>query len=369
MNRQRNVRLFLCGDVMCGRGIDQVLPRCVDPELHELSGISARGYVKLAEQRSGPLPRPMDYADIWGDALRIWRDRQADARIVNLETALTTSDDWQAKGINYRAHPDNVELLRVAGIDCCVLANNHVLDWGVAGLRETLTALRRAGIASAGAGVDAAAAAAPAQLPLPGAGRVLVFAMGMASSGIPATWAAGAQPGVNYLADLSDDSVARIARDIAALRRRDDLVVLSIHWGGNWGYGASAEQRRFARALIERAGVDVIHGHSSHHPKGIEVYRDRPIFYGCGDFINDYEGIGGYEYYRGDLCLMYFATFTAQRRLLELRMVPLRIHRFGLHRAGAGDAQWLGRRLTQASEPWRARFEPDGDELLLRWRD
>ena len=54
------------------------------------------------------------------------------------------------------------------------------------------------------------------------------------------------------------------------------------------------------------AGIHVVHGHSSHHFKGIEVYRNRPILYGCGDFLNDYEGIGGHRRFRGELALMYF---------------------------------------------------------------
>ena len=75
----------------------------------------------------------------------------------------------------------------------------------------------------------------------------------------------------------------------------------SIHWGDNWGYDIPREQTTFAHKLIDEAGVDVIHGHSSHHPKGIEVYKDKPIIYGCGDFIDDYEGISGYENFRDDL--------------------------------------------------------------------
>jgi len=76
-------------------------------------------------------------------------------------------------------------------------------------------------------------------------------------------------------------------------------VVASIHWGDNWGY-------EIAHNLIDHAGVDIIHGHSSHHAKGIEVWHGKPVIYGCGDFINDYEGIGGNEKYRSDLSLMYF---------------------------------------------------------------
>ncbi|MBU1394726.1 MAG: CapA family protein, partial [Gammaproteobacteria bacterium] len=139
--------LFLCGDVMTGRGIDQVLPHPGDPVLHEGYVTSAPDYVALAERVNGPIPRPAEFAYVWGDALAEWARIAPDLRIVNLETAVTTRDDWQrGKGIHYRMHPANVPCLTAAGIDCCVLANNHVLDWGYAGLAETLETLRRAGL-------------------------------------------------------------------------------------------------------------------------------------------------------------------------------------------------------------------------------
>ena len=186
----RGITLFLCGDVMTGRGIDQVLPHPGDPTLHEGYAVSALDYVALAEQAHGSIPWPVDFAYVWGDALVEWARVGPDVRIVNLETAVTTSNDWQrGKGIHYRMHPRNVPCLSAARIDCCVLANNHVLDWGEAGLAETLAALHQANLQTAGAGCELAAAAAPAALATP-RGRVLVFAFGAESSGISPSWGA-----------------------------------------------------------------------------------------------------------------------------------------------------------------------------------
>ncbi len=98
----------------------------------------------------------------------------------------------------------------------------------------------------------------------------------------------------------------QIKQTIAATKKEGDIVIFSIHWGPNWGYDVPEAHRRFAHALIEKAGVDVIFGHSSHHLVGLEVYKNKLIIYGAGDFINDYEGIGGHEKYRGELSLMYF---------------------------------------------------------------
>lgn len=342
-------RLFLCGDVMTGRGIDQILAHPVDPHLFEPYVSSALGYVELAERASGAIPRSAGPGYVWGDALPELARMRPEARIVNLETAVTTSEDaWPGKGIHYRMHPANVEVLTAANIDCCVLANNHVLDWGYAGLSETVTTLRSAGFAVAGAGCDAREAASPAVIELASDRRVLVFAFATHDSGVPEAWAAGAErAGVNVLDEFSRRTVAAIASQVRACRRSGDVVVLSIHWGGNWGYAIGEAQRRFAHAVVDDAGVDIVHGHSSHHVKGIEVRAGRLILYGCGDFLNDYEGIGGYETFRPDLALMYFPAVAATGALLELTMVPTRIRRLRVNRAGVQDARRLAQLLTR----------------------
>lgn len=364
------VTLFLCGDVMTGRGIDQVLPHAVDPRLYEPYVRSADRYVELAEAAHGPIPRPVPYHYVWGDALSVLRDVAPVARIVNLETAVTTSDGpWPDKRIHYRMHPDNVPLLTAAGIDCCGLANNHVLDWGEEGLRETLATLRRTGIATSGAGETLAEAAAPVVLDVGTGRRVLVLAVGHESSGIPPAWAAtDRRPGVHLARELAGATAARIAERLDAVRRPGDLTVVSIHWGPNWGYDVPPAHRRFAHMLIDTAGVHVVHGHSSHHPMGIEVYRGRPILYGCGDFLNDYEGIGGHERYRGDLTLMYFPVIDpGDGALRRFEMVPLRMRRFRLERAPAEDLEWLRRRLTRVSGPGVRVEEAAGGRLRLVW--
>ncbi|MEW6039887.1 MAG: CapA family protein [Pseudomonadota bacterium] len=346
------ITLFLCGDVMTGRGIDQVLPHPGDPRIYESYLKSAKGYVELAEEVNGPIRKPVDFAYIWGDALDELRGRSPDARIINLETAVTTSEEyWAGKGINYRMHPKNIPCITAAKIDCCVLANNHVLDWGYAGLAETLTTLVNANLKTAGAGRDLAEAEAPAVIEVAGKGRVIVLGLGDVSSGIPWSWRARSdRPGVHLLADFSETTVSQIATQVAHLKRKNDVVVASIHWGGNWGYDVTDEHRNFAHRLIDRAQVDVVHGHSSHHPKGIELYKGKPILYGCGDFLNDYEGIAGYEEFRGDLTLMYFVTVEAATgKLISLIMTPMQIRHFKLNYPQQRDVRWLQQVLERES--------------------
>jgi poly-gamma-glutamate synthesis protein (capsule biosynthesis protein) len=353
--RENNLAtLFLCGDVMTGRGIDHVLPHPSDPRIYERYAKSAVEYVRLAERKNGSITKPVDYAYIWGAALDELERRAPDVRIINLETSITKQDEPAPKGINYRMNPKNVPCITAAGIDCCVLANNHVLDWGRAGCVETVEALHGAQIKTAGAGRDATQAASPAVLQTQH-GRVLVFAFGSVTSGVPRPWAAtAATAGINLLRDLSNEAARRIGQQVRAARQHNDIIVASMHWGSNWGYKIPSEQRAFAHELIDEAGVHIVHGHSSHHAKGIEIYRGKPIFYGCGDFINDYEGIQGHHGYRGDLTLMYFPTINpATGQLVRLEMTPLQIKRFQLHRASRKDAEWIRDTLAREGQELR----------------
>ncbi|BCU02968.1 poly-gamma-glutamate synthesis protein [Pandoravirus japonicus] len=367
---ERAITLFLCGDVMIGRGIDQVLPWPGDLALYEPGADSAGDYVRLAEAAAGPIPRPVGPGYIWGDALVELHDRAPDVRIINLETALTwRGAPWSGKAIHYRATPANAAALAVAGVDCCAVANNHVLDWGYVGLVDTLGTLASLGIAAVGAGTDILQAQAPATVSAP-AGNVHVFAYATESAGVPASWAATpTRPGVNLLRDLSPATADEIAAAVRRAKRPGDLVAVSVHWGGNWGYDVPDAHVAFAHALIDRAGVDVVHGHSSHHAKAIEVYRGRLVLYGAGDFIDDYEGIRGHQEFRPDLALMYFcAVDPDDDRLIGLCMVPMQRERFRLQRATDADALWLRAMLTREGARFgsAAHLDAAGD-LVPSW--
>jgi poly-gamma-glutamate capsule biosynthesis protein CapA/YwtB (metallophosphatase superfamily) len=366
------VTVFLCGDVMTGRGIDQVLRHPSDPVLYESYMKSAKGYVELAEQANGPIEYPVDFAYIWGDALDELERVQPDGRIINLETSITQSNAaWPGKGIHYRMHPANIPCLTAAKIDCCVLANNHVLDWGYDGLAETLETLRQAHLAAAGAGSYDAEAAAPARLRVTPEANIVVFAFGTETSGIPARWAAGpSQPGVNLLRDLSTQTVDHIKQLVREATAPADIVVASIHWGANWGYTVPAEHIEFAHKLVDEAGIDIVHGHSSHHVQALEVYHHKPIIYGCGDFLTDYEGIGGHEAYRGDLSLMYFVSIdAATKQLARLEMTPMRLRHLRVNRASESEAEWLHQVLNKEGQKFATAVAFGQDHRLqLRWR-
>jgi poly-gamma-glutamate synthesis protein (capsule biosynthesis protein) len=348
--------IFLTGDVMTGRAIDQLLPHPGDPTLRESVVTDARTYIRLAEQANGPIPAPFDYAAPWGEALDIVEQFAPDVRLLNLETSITAGGEFApGKAVHYRMHPNNIGCLTAIRADVCALANNHVLDFGYQGLTDTLRTLRDAGIRSAGAGLDVGEAERPAVV-----GRAVIASCGMGSSGIPRGWAAtGHRPGVAYVPDLSDRSANTVAGRVLGLKGPGDTAIVSVHWGSNWGYDVDSAQVRFAHRLID-AGVDVVHGHSSHHPRPIEVYRGKPILYGCGDTIDDYEGIGTFAAFRHELRLLYFVS--VERAGFAVRMVPMRMRRMRLERAPDEDAEWLRATVEEMSERFGTRITnaPDG---------
>jgi poly-gamma-glutamate synthesis protein (capsule biosynthesis protein) len=364
------MHLFLCGDVMTGRGIDQALPHPVNPILFEPCVRDAGEYVHLAEKAHGPISRPLTFDYIWGDALQELERAEVDLRIANLETAITSAETpWPGKAIHYRMHPLNIGCLSAAHISACALANNHVLDWGYDGLTETLRTLDAVRIAHSGAGSDVEEAMQPAILQTATKHRVLLFSFGTTTSGIPDEWKAiSTSPGVNLLDDLSEAAAAQICDQMRAHQQPGDLIVGSIHWGSNWGYDISSEQIAFAHRLIER-GIAIVHGHSSHHVRAIEVFKGRLILYGCGDFLTDYEGISGYEAFRSDMGLMYLVELDSDSgELINARLVPMQMRRFRLERASAADAKWLCNLLNELGKPFGTELRLQEDNsLLLEW--
>ena len=356
--------LFLGGDVMLGRGVDQILPHPGDPRLWERSVRDARTYVRLAEAVNGPIPAPVGFDWPWGDASAVLEQFAPDVRLVNLETSVTSDGDVAlGKGVHYRMSPANLPALTAAKLDACCLANNHVLDFGRGGLSDTLEALSQAGVPTVGAGPTESDAARPAIVPTV-RGRVAVFACGTTTSGIPPSWAATSDhPGICLLPDLSDDTAAEVVARVRQLKRSGAIVVLSIHWGSNWGYDVSGSQSRFAHRVID-GGADVIHGHSSHHPRPIEVYRGRLVLYGCGDLIDDYEGISGYEHYRDDLRLLYFVRLEPDGTLVGLRIAVMQARRMRLCPAGPDDREWLRGTLDRVSRDYGTRIGVDQDGML-----
>jgi poly-gamma-glutamate synthesis protein (capsule biosynthesis protein) len=329
------MKVFLCGDVMIGRGIDQILPYHCDPKIYEPFVKDARDYVRFAEEINGKIDYPVSFDYIWGSALKEIEKEKVDLRIINLETTITTSENFEHKGINYRMNPKNIDVLKVFKVDVACLANNHILDFGQEGLLETINILNKNGILTVGAGKNIEEAEKPAVISEHKTYPILIFNYADVSSGVPIWWKAekdkaGVNPLTSHIPKLE--------------HRKNELIIFSIHWGPNWGYGITKEQRNFAHRLIDEANVDLVFGHSSHHFKGIETYKGKFIICGAGDFINDYEGIEGYEEFRGDLVLGYIWEID------KLTLLPFKIKKFRLNYCTQEEIDWIYNVLKRESK-------------------
>lgn len=254
----------------------------------------------------------------WGTTLPVLQ--RADAVLANLECAITqrqTAWSRSAKVFHFRADPSAIAVLQAASVRFVSLANNHVLDFEVGGLEDTLAHLDRAGILHAGAGRDLAAARAPALLEVSGL-RVGLLSITDNEPGFAAT---PTRPGTFYGRIGRDERFAGQVGDIAAALRRDgaDLVVLSAHWGPNMVTEPPAHFQAFARDLVDDGAVDLFWGHSAHVFQAVEARRSGLILYDTGDFLDDYAVD---PWLRNDWSFI-FQVDVAQRRIARLTLIPV----------------------------------------------
>ncbi len=301
--------IAIAGDVMLGRLVNET--------------IAARGF-----------------AHPWGNMLPILR--RADLFLINLECALTARarrwQDGECKMFYFRAEPAVVATLKRGRVAFAAVANNHVCDFEVDGLRETLETLEREGIAHAGAGMDLAAARTPARLTLNGT-RISVVAF----ADHPYAWAAtSASPGINYApVSVDPEHFAAVEGAIAMARQHADFVIFSIHWGPNMRPRPTPLFRDFAHKVID-AGADIFWGHSAHLVQGIEVYRERPILYDTGDFVDDY-AVDGEQ--RNDLSALFLLRLKPPV-IDHLDVMPVKIANMQVNLARGAEHDWFSRRIT-----------------------
>jgi poly-gamma-glutamate capsule biosynthesis protein CapA/YwtB (metallophosphatase superfamily) len=396
--------IVLVGDVMLGRLIDQLRPTHVEnPSEHEI----VSGFARRMPMLSSYCARTP-----WGNTLRLFRS--AHLNLINLETSVTTHDrPWPHKAFNYRMHPANVDFLTEAKVDYASLANNHTLDFCEPGLVETVDTLAKTGIEFAGAGKTREKAVMPAELCLrrgPDGGRhpqgggvskeeATVSEQGAtyrvhvySASDHPSDWKV--IPTFHFFDYTSAERGRLKAQLVSYSHSHDsesgggggnsncDLKVFSVHWGPNYQLIPDPEIRSLAHFLIDECGVDVVHGHSSHHIQGVETYKGKIIIYGCGDFVDDYSIDQKFRNDLGAVWRLKVVETTTESgnqgeeeggsekkklRVERLEIFPTRIALFQTNIIDKNDDDWkyTRRRLEQLSMRFDTQIRTEDDILVV----
>ncbi len=306
------MKLLFVGDVMLGRLVNETL-------------------------KSMPPTYP------WGNTLPVFRE--SDLRICNLECVVSDRGaPWSLthKTFHFRSDAKNIESLKSPGFNVVSLANNHALDYEYEALLEMARRLDRAGISHSGAGADFRQASQPALIR---AGGLTIGFIAFTDSE-PEWEATDRDPGVFYVPmDPGDERARRLFDLVRKTKEQADLVIVSAHWGGNWGYQPEPGHVPFARMLVD-SGADIVFGHSCHVFRGIEIYRDRLILYGTGDFVNDYAVD---EVERNDESFI-FVVRTESSRITGLTLYPTVVSHMQARLAGPRDAVVIADRMQRLCE-------------------
>ena len=205
--------------------------------------------------------------------------KQGDLVFANLECPVSERGLPAQKTYTFRAHPFVMEALASSGINIVSLANNHILDYGRDALEDTLALLEEHGIAYAGAGRNEAHARKGAAFEMNGIKTAVLAYSGVFNHVYPA-WRAGPErPGTVYYCERE-----QLIADIEKVRRWADVVIVSLHWGDEYTHRVNREQQETGRLAVD-SGADLVLGHHSHTPQGIEIYKGKPIVYSLGNFL------------------------------------------------------------------------------------
>ena len=302
------MQILFAGDVMLGRLVNKVLANA-------------------------------QFTYVWGDTIDIIK--RADFSLINLECPVSSKGkEWNKtfKVFHFRANLDAIQVLNSASIDYVSLANNHILDYDIEALLDTLDILDKNNISHSGAGRNLKEAMKPAiiekKLKLKPSNNhdsyynvdneeannndsknTIRIGLISLTDNEPEWEAKYDQAGINYIPTALDPDryYYRLQNYIENAKKQSDLVIVSSHVGPHFRETPSMKYVNFAHKIID-LGADIYWGHSNHMPQGIELYKhndnNKIILYDCGDFIDDYAIDSNY---RNDLSFIFLLHFLMDK--------------------------------------------------------
>lgn len=204
--------------------------------------------------------------------------RAADLTMVNLETAITTGGEPAPKQFTFRAPPTAFRALRAAGVDVVTMANNHGMDYGESGLRDSLAAA--GGFPVVGIGANAAQAYQPWRTTVKGNKIAVIGATQVLDDNLIQAWTAtDAKAGL-----ASAKNTPRLVQAVREARKTADIVVVNLHWGQELNECPTTVQKQLAAQLVD-AGADAVVGSHAHVLLAGGYLRGKYVHYGLGNFL------------------------------------------------------------------------------------
>jgi poly-gamma-glutamate capsule biosynthesis protein CapA/YwtB (metallophosphatase superfamily) len=279
--------------------------------------------------------------------------KQGDLVFANLECPISDRGKPVQKTYTFRAHTFAIDALTASGINLVSLANNHILDYGTGALEDTLTLLEEHDIAYAGAGRDEAQARKGAAFEINGIKTAVLAYSGVFKHVYPA-WEAGPEkPGALYYRERE-----QFIADIEKARRWADVVIVSLHFGDEYTHRVNREQQETGRLAVD-SGADLVLGHHSHAPQGIEIYRGKPIVYSLGNFLF-------YPFAKTICNESYILRARIGRNGVEsMRLLPVLLGDSQPYPATGEEAVRLHALLTGLLDELDTSWEIDGDAIAV----
>lgn len=277
--------------------------------------------------------------------------RAADITLVNLEAPLTKGGtEFKGKKFRFRVSPVAAKALRSAGITTVTLANNHSMDFGAQGLRDTITTLSQTGIGHIGAGMTLAEARKALIYDIRG---TKVAILGYSLTLPQEFWATQHQAGTAPLLEKL------VQADIAAAQKQAEIIIVTVHWGEEGTTRLRPYQTRLAHMIID-AGADAVIGHHPHVLQGIETYKKGIIFYSLGNFVFGSKGRSGQN---SLLVRLYFSHNRHEAELVPLSLSSPR-HNFQPHILHGKPADALLSTVMQL--PPGSSIKPLGSKIIFK---
>jgi Bacterial capsule synthesis protein PGA_cap len=267
------------------------------------------------------------------------------------------------KPFSYFTYPESAHALSRAGITAVSLANNHILDCGIAGMKETYEHLAEAGIDSYGSGFDREQRHRGLVYDIEGTRVGFVGWYSGISKGSLLDWKGGfPEWGAVGTAHYTEDA---IRRDIAVVSEEADVVIVTFHWGSNYKTRVTKSQRGLARIAVE-AGADAVIGHHAHVPQGVEIINGKPVIYSAGNFVF---GTGNNKAVYGQA-----ARFSIENKAIsKLELIPLFVQnrnkdvRWQAKIATEGRAKGAARRLQRLCDEFGTEISFEQDIAVIRF--